>query len=136
MGRFTQAVGAVALAGAFTVSGAVVASASPAGTDAYSDCKSGQWCMWDGDGGTGTGYVAYNSPSAEDLSIPYHGFNDRANSIWNRTSRAICVYWDKDFGGGSIRYNAGVQATLPVSWKNKVSSYRTIPNGVTSCNYE
>lgn len=54
----------------------------------------------------------------------------------NRTSRAICVYWDKDFSGGSIRYNAGAQATLPVSWKNKVSSYRTIPNGVTSCNYE
>lgn len=140
MNRFGQAIGVIATAGALTVGGSVVASAAPAspvGVDAWSNCKSGQWCMWDAINGGGPGYVAYDTPADDNLADPDQGWNDRADSVWNRTPRVICVYWDKDFGGNYIRIPAnGAQTNLPVSWRNRVSSYRTIPNGVSSCVYD
>jgi hypothetical protein len=137
MGRFTQAIGAAALAGVFTVSGSVVASAAPESPDAWSDCPSAYWCMWDRINGSGTVYLAHGTPFDDNLASPDVGTNDWADSVWNRTPRAICVYWDKDYSGSSIRFPGnGARSNLPVSWRNRVSSYRTIPNGVTSCNYE
>lgn len=139
MNTFTRGIGVIAAAVVVTTGGAAVASAapeSPAGIE-WSNCKSGQWCMWDAINGSGTGYVAYDSPADDNLAVPDQGWNDRADSVWNRTPRVICVYWDKDFGGSYIRIPANsAQTNLPVSWRNKVSSYRTIPNGVSSCVYE
>lgn len=138
--KVTRGLSAIVLAGTFTIGSAAAASAgqhSPAGADSWAQCESGDWCMWDNNNAGGDVYfdtnaVKYNS----NLAAPGYGWNDRANSVANMTTRYICVYWDKDYSGNYVRVSPNGRVNLPASWRNQVSSYRQLPAGISSCVFD
>lgn len=142
MSRAVRALAAtVALAaGPLTIGGAGAARAaqvSAAGAADWAHCESGDWCMWDHDNAGGDVY--YDSTSVKhnpNLAAPGYGWNDRVSSVANMTTRNICVYWDKDYAGNSVRISPGGRVNLPVSWRNQVTSYRQLPAGISSCVFD
>ncbi len=136
MNRVSGALGTVTLT-AVLLSGGTAAAVqqSPAGPDAWSDCPRATWCMWDGNNAVGDIYTDSNEPKYNENLTDY-GWNDRANSVVNNSTRNICVYWDKGYGGNYVRIAAGAKVNLPVSWRNRVSSYRQLPAGISSCVYD
>lgn len=140
MSRISRAVTALVLAGTFSIGGASAAWAgpqSPAGADGWDQCESGDWCMWDYDNAGGDVYFDLNAVKYNpNLAAPGYGWNDRANSVSNRSTKYVCVFWDKDLGGNYVRIAPNSRVNLPASWKNKVSSYRSLPAGISSCVFD
>ncbi|MFD9789508.1 peptidase inhibitor family I36 protein [Streptomyces sp. NPDC059070] len=136
MNRASQTLATGMLTAVLLSGGAAAADQqTPAGPHAWSDCPRVTWCMWDGDNAVGDIYSDSNEPKYNP-DLTEYGWNDRANSVVNNSTRNICVYWDKNYGGNYVRIAAGGKVNLPVSWRNRVSSYRQLPSGVSSCVYD
>ncbi|MEV7077855.1 peptidase inhibitor family I36 protein [Streptomyces sp. NPDC093516] len=138
--KVSRALTAIVLASTFSIGGASAASAgqqTPAGADSWSQCESGDWCMWDYDNAGGDVYFDLNAVKYNpNLADPGYGWNDRANSVANMSSKYVCVFWDKDLGGSYVRVAPNSRVNLPVTWKNRVSSYRSLPAGISSCVFD
>ncbi len=136
MAGISTAFGAVALAGAFSLGGVASASADPQVIQSlpasWSQCDPGEFCMWDRINASGDVY--FGLPQNDDLR-PYD-WNDKADSVANMTSRNICVFWDINFGGNYVRIPPNGRVNLPVSWRNKVSSYQQLPSGISNCRWD
>lgn len=108
---------------------------------AWEHCEAQDWCMWDHYEAGGDVY--YNSlVPVYDGNLVDDGWNDRVNSLSNRTGKVICVYSDVNFSGHSLRILPGRQVNLAIEspkghyWRDKMSSYRQIPSTITSCVFD
>lgn len=109
---------------------AVVAAAtfsSIATTPAYateSDCKSGQFCLWDGR--HFDGLILIPSITGHMTHLSNRGFDNAASSFMNRTSSTWCLYEDTNYRGRLlVRISPGTRGALtlgPNGDDNRASS--------------
>jgi hypothetical protein len=113
--------------------GAAVLVAAPAtqANAAFSDCRVGAFCLFDGVDGT-RAFTDSTTPQ-RDGDLHNNNFGDVASSVWNRTGAYFCVYKNNNFGGDPAlrlaphmvepRSFAGLGYP---EWNNVVSSYSIV----------
>lgn len=122
---------AAAAVAVVSIGGASPAQAAPTGTEAAAvvvpmdsaDCPANRFCVWTN--ATYSGRFAYFSGGSANLANPIGGyvFNNKISSIWNRTSRAWCMYNGADYTGRSFRQTAGgFRANLAIDGFNDLAT--------------
>jgi len=134
MGRL--GVATVALAASLTVVAPVTEAA--AATARNGSCESGEFCLYYLGNRTGSvsdfsgSVVNYGStqPSCYEFRGPGLGqgqcVKNNAWSVWNRTSRAVRVYFNSNYGGPSQLFAAGQAGDLNSTLRDNNASHRLL----------
>ncbi|MFJ2261600.1 peptidase inhibitor family I36 protein [Streptomyces sp. NPDC087844] len=115
---FKKRISRLLVSGAF-IGGAVLAiGATPAQAD-YTQCKTGQFCLWDD-----TNYSGRFAGSQYSHSNVGDYMNDRMSSFWNRTGRTVCFFADSGF-----KPSSSYMCQLPGASASNVGMYNDILTG-------
>ncbi|WP_454198051.1 peptidase inhibitor family I36 protein [Nocardia sp. Marseille-Q1738] len=96
-----------------TLTGGAMISAAPAASALAYACPGGQFCGWDGRGGTGSMIVQVDANCVLH-DIGNGGVGDRLTSYWNRSGRTVGLYdWMGDHWQLLASVADGTRGTLP-----------------------
>lgn len=118
----------------FTLAAAMVAAlilsmfvAVPAASAAWTDCPSGQFCFWDGPGGTGNRLTLSYSGSGGQLVCNYLlAWDNRTVSVYNRlgSGRSVLLFDNACAADGHIAPMVTVCSGCTASWTSANFPYR------------
>lgn len=125
----------VALMGAL-VSASFGAGVANAATDRDGSCETGEFCLYYNSDNAGSvsdfaGSVADygdSKPSCYDFKSAGNGqgvcVKNNAASVWNKTSKAVTVFYNSGYGGAKQTFAAGAKGNLKAELKNENASHR------------
>ncbi|MEO3775891.1 peptidase inhibitor family I36 protein [Micromonospora sp. B11E3] len=102
---------------------APLVSPSPASA-AWSDCPSGQFCIFDNIYFGGAYFTPWWSSPSQLNNFSYANFNDRASSAVNKTGYRWCLYEHAYKGGNYLVFppNTQISDFRPYGWNDRASS--------------
>ncbi|MFD4639746.1 peptidase inhibitor family I36 protein [Lentzea sp. NPDC058436] len=125
----------VALMGAL-VSASFGAGVANAATDRDGSCESGEFCLYYNSDQAGSvsdfsGSIADygdSQPSCYDFKGAGNGkgvcVKNNAASVWNKTNKAVTVFYNSNYGGAKQTFAAGAKGNLKAELKNENASHR------------
>ena len=135
-----RAATAFAVAGASLVGAIAIApSAEAAGRNGV--CESGEFCYYYNSNNAGSvsdftvsvGNYGTTQPTCYDFKGPGAGqglcIKNRAASVWNRSSVAVTVYYNSNWGGSPQTILPGAKVNLNATLKNNNASHLFQPKG-------
>ncbi|USX48986.1 peptidase inhibitor family I36 protein [Lentzea sp. HUAS12] len=125
----------VALMGAL-VSASFGAGVANAATERNGSCESGEFCLYYNSDQAGSvsdfaGSIADygdSQPSCYEFKSAGNGqgvcVKNNAASVWNKTSKAVTVFYNSNYGGAKQTFAAGAKGNLKAELKNENASHR------------
>lgn len=87
-------------------------------------CPTGRFCLYENAGYNSGGSAQILVTRSNVSSLGGYGFNDKASSYFNNTSRAAVLHENVDYGGGQLSIRSQGSGNLTGSWNDKVSSLK------------
>ncbi|MFJ2261538.1 peptidase inhibitor family I36 protein [Streptomyces sp. NPDC087844] len=78
-----------------------------------SQCKAGQFCIWEN-----SSYQGMFASSQYDKSNVGSAMNDRTTSFWNRTDHTVCMYENSNFQGEPFACTAAGSSSPALKSRN------------------